>query len=938
MAMTAFELVGLLTLNSQAFDKGLSAAKTSASTFGSKVLSGFSTIAKVGTATLGVATAGATAFAKSAVAAGSAFDTAMGGVAATMGKSVDDMEADVAEVDTAYGRFSGTLRDFAIFMGQNTTFSATQAAGALNYMALAGYNASESMQMLPSVLSMAAAGSMDLALASDMITDTQSALGLSFERTSQMVNVFAKAAATGNTNVEQLGEAFLRVGGLARELNGGMITLADGTLAEVDGVQELEIAFTAMANAGIKGGEAGTHMRNMLLKLSNPTKDGAKALEAMGVAVFDAAGNMQPLSKIFEGLSVAMGKMTQAEKLTVIGDLFNARDTASAEALLSAVTTGWDEIGESILAADGAADQMSKTKLNNLTGDITLFRSALEAAYITLNDKLSPTLREFVQFGSSAVQKVTGAFQEGGLDGAMSAFGEILADGLNMVIEKIPMFVDAGAKLLSALGKGLFENLDVIIDAGVQVAGKLGEVIINAVPKLIDAGLKIVEALLNTLDSNFDNIMAMIGSFIKAIAKTLVNHAPTIFKSISSILMKMVDFVISNIPTIISTVANIVGAFLAELSNHQGEFLTGATEILMALVDGIIQNLPMLIDTATQVINFLVNNLISNLPLLINMAVSLIMALANGITNNLPMLLESAVQIVESLISGLVDNIPMLMNASLQLVQGLFEFIVQNLPLVLEAGLQIILALINGLVSALPDLVGFLPEVITTMVLALFDNLPMILEMGGQILKTLAEGIANLIPQLFDIAAIALENFVTGIIENANKIKLAAVEMWEKLQNTLSEKIEGAKSWGKDLIDNFISGIKEKWDKLKSTISDVGGMIKDFLGFSEPKKGPLSNFHTYAPDMMNLFMQGIKDNELDLQNTVSRAFDFSDLIEKPKNSNEDLLVGTENAENGTGIGTMNVYINQPVKSPSDIARVLREEAQYGLFGGEEYAY
>ena len=119
----------------------------------------------------------------------------------------------------------------------------------------------------------------------------------------------------------------------------------------MDGVQELEIALTAMANAGVKGSEAGTHMRNMLLKLSSPSADGAKQLEQLGVAVFDAEGNMRSMKDIMGDLNGALGNLTQEQKIQAISDLFNTRDLASAEALLNAVGQDWDAIGESILNA-----------------------------------------------------------------------------------------------------------------------------------------------------------------------------------------------------------------------------------------------------------------------------------------------------------------------------------------------------------------------------------------------------------------------------------------------------------------------------------------------------------------------------------------------------------------------------------------------------------
>ena len=129
------------------------------------------------------------------------FDKSISQVAATMGLTMDEMKAQVGEVSTAFGDFSGNLREYAQFMGANTAFSASQAADALNYMALAGYDVQTSMDMLPNVLNLAAAGGMELATASDMITDASSALGLSLDETALMVDKMAKAASKSNTSV-----------------------------------------------------------------------------------------------------------------------------------------------------------------------------------------------------------------------------------------------------------------------------------------------------------------------------------------------------------------------------------------------------------------------------------------------------------------------------------------------------------------------------------------------------------------------------------------------------------------------------------------------------------------------------------------------------------------------------------------------------------------
>ena len=302
------------------------------------------------------------AFAKSAVDVGMEFDQSMSQVAATMGKTVDEI---------------GDLRQLAMDMGAKTAFSATQAAEALNYMALAGYDAETSTKMLPNVLNLAAAGGMELATASDMITDSQSALGLTIEQTSALVDQMAAASSKSNTSVAQLGEAILTVGGTAQYMAGG--------------TEELATVLGVLADNGIKGSEGGTHLRNMLLSLSSPTTDAQKTLDALGVSVFDAEGNMRSFSAIFPELNAAMSAMTDQERLDAFSTIFNSRDIASATALLGTTTERWEELGDAILNSKDAAEMMANTQLDNLAGDITLWNSALEGAQIVLSDQLTPS-------------------------------------------------------------------------------------------------------------------------------------------------------------------------------------------------------------------------------------------------------------------------------------------------------------------------------------------------------------------------------------------------------------------------------------------------------------------------------------------------------------------------------------------------------------------
>ena len=486
------------------------------------------------------------------------FDSAMAEVAATMGKSMSELESETGSVTLAWGEFNGTLREFAIEMGEKTAFSATEAAQALNYMALAGYDVQTSMEMLPNVLNLAAAGNIDLATASDMVTDVQTAFRISGDRTTQMVDEMAKAASTGNTSVKQLGEAFLSVGGLAAELNGGMVKLDDGTMKVVDGVQELEIALVAMANAGVKGSEAGNHMRNMLLKLSSPTADGTKQLEALGVKVFDTTGKMRSLRDIFGDLNSKLNNLTQEQKIQAIADLFNTRDLASAEALLNSIGSDWDEIGAAILKADGAAQKMADTKLDNLNGQITLLKSALTTLAISIGDIIMPYLRKLVEHIQGLVDKFNG-----------------LDDRTKKIITTVALVVAAAGPLLIIVGKvmsgigSILTTIPKIVSSirtvATAVTSLFSIVAANPIILVIAAIVAAVIAATILIIKNLDTIKAWIASFkgwassvATSVATTFVNAFTYVRNAFASAFNALVNFFRGIMNNILATIEGVV--------------------------------------------------------------------------------------------------------------------------------------------------------------------------------------------------------------------------------------------------------------------------------------------------------------------------------------------------------------------------------------------
>lgn len=262
------------------------------------------------------------------------------------------------------------------------------------------------------------------------------------------------------------------------------------------------------------------------------------------------------------------------------------------------------------------------------------------------------------------------------------------------------------------------------------------------------------------------------------------------------------------------------------------------------------------------------------------------------ITEKLPLLIQQIlpplIQAISTLVQALVAALPEILGILIQVLPDLFNLIIETilsmLPMIIELGLQLILALADGLIQALPDLIPAVVDVVLTIVDKLTDpaTLVQLVDAALQLIIALAEGLIQALPKLIEKAPTIIKNLLEALIKAAPLILEAGAELiFQLIEGVLSvigqlittgadmvnavkdgfmEKVEAAKTWGKDMIDNFIAGIKEKWEKLKSTVTDLASTIKSLLGFSEPEVGPLSNFHTFAPDMMELFAQGIKEN------------------------------------------------------------------------------
>lgn len=682
------------------------------------ILKGIGKAAVVGVTAATVAVGG---FAAASVNTGMAFDSSMSQVAATMGYTVDELNDSTSEASQNFSQ----LREFAMEMGANTAFSASQSADALNYMALAGYDAETSMAMLPNVLNLAAAGGIELASASDMVTDAQSALGLTLKETNELVDMMAKTSSKSNTSVAQLGEAILTVGGTAKTLSGG--------------TTELNMALGVLADNGIKGAEGGTALRNMILSLSAPTDKAAAQLKAMGVEAFDAEGNLRPLNETFGDLNGALSTMTQEEQTQALNAIFNKVDLKSVNAMLGTSAERFDELSDSIANSKGAAQGMADTQLDNLAGDITLFKSALEGAQIVISDELTPSLRDFTQFGTEAVTKLSDAFQEGGLTGAMGALGGILSDGLGMIIEMLPTAIDAGMQLLGALGQGLLDNMPLIIDAAIQIVTTLGDGILRSLPVLAGAAMQVIASLASGIAGMLPELIPSIVETVMLIASTLIENLPLIIDAGMQLISGLADGIIGAIPILIEQLPELISQILG--------FLT--------------ESLPMILEQGAAILTSIADGIIGAIPMLVAMLPEIISSIIGFVTENLPTILTQGVQILTSLATGIISALPELISQIPAIISGIVGTLSENIPSIISTGVTLLLELGSGIISAIPELLAQLPAIGAAILGALGEIPGMVIGVGKNIVEGLWGGISSMASWVAD----KVKGFASGIVD-----------------------------------------------------------------------------------------------------------------------------------------------------------------------------
>lgn len=473
---------------------------------------------------------------------------AIGGYAIKVGSDFESAMSNVAAISGATGDDLQMLKDTAKEMGATTQFSATEAANALSYMALAGWDANQSAAALPGVLNLAAASGMELASASDMVTDYMSAFGMSCEQSGYFADMLAYAQSNANTTAELLGESYKNC--------------AANMAAAGQDVETTTSLLAMMANQGLKGSEAGTALAAVIRDLTAKMSDGAIKIGDTSVAVQDANGNYRDLTDILQDVESATNGMGDAEKAAALSSTFTADSIKGLNLILNAGVSNAADFENQLRNSGGTAENMANIMNDNLAGAMKSLQSRAEAFGIAIYESFSVQLKDAVNAAADALGSLTDAFETGGIEGAFNQLGILAQQGIQTIIAQAPAMTQAAAQMINNFASGLAEGIPNVLAQALPLILQFTESLRENAGTLIDAGLNLILQLAQGIANSLPLLIEYIPQIITNIAGIINDNAPKILATGVQILATLALGIIQALPVLIASIPNIILAIV----------------------------------------------------------------------------------------------------------------------------------------------------------------------------------------------------------------------------------------------------------------------------------------------------------------------------------------------------------------------------------------
>ena len=660
------------------------------------------------------------------------YEDSMKQVQATMGLTG-------VEGEEAFKKLSEAAKE----AGASTRFSASESADALNYLALAGYDAEQAIDALPGVLTLAAAGGMDLAKASDLVTDSMAALGLEISDMDSYMDMMARTSQKSNTDVQQLGEGILVAGATMK--NAGQ---------ELD---TLNVMLGVLANRGIKGSEGGTKLRNVIMSLTSPTSAAAKELNSLGISVTDSSGNIREMNEIFEDLNEKLGGLSESDKMNALSNIFNKQDLAAVNALLSGTGDEMNNLYNELANAEGAAVQMSETMESGLAGSVRSLKSAYEGLQITIGEQFSDMAGEVVGDVTSLVRDVTAILNDGFQEGDITAIGErissFLMDGIKRISEYLPEVIEMVSIMLTELVNVLVALLPTLL------------------PPLLEGAIALLTGIIDAIVGNIEPLIEMVVYLVTTVAEFIIENLPLLIEAAIQIVVALALGIADALPELIPSIVEAIILIVDTLLNNMDQILNAALQIIMGLAKGLVDALPRLIEALPKIISGIINFITNNLPLIIDMGIKIVLQLAVGLIKAIPQLVAAIPQIITAIITGIGKAAISIVQVGKNIVTGLWNGISSMVSWIKDK----ISGFVGGIVSGVKGVLGIKSP--STVFAGIGDNMAIGLGEGfDKAMNKVSDDIEGAIPRDFDVDSNVNVNGTGGLAPSMNTGPLVTVQ------------------------------------------------------------------------------------------------------------------------------------------------------------------
>lgn len=696
-----------------------------------------------------------------------------GGVVSKFAMNFDVEMSKVKAISKANAEEFALLRDKAREMGAKTKFSATEAAEAMSYMAMAGWDSKQILEGIDGVMSLAAASGEDLALTSDIVTDAITALGLSADDSAHFVDVLAATATGSNTKVSMMGETFKYAAPVARTLGYSL--------------EDTALAIGLMANNGIKGSQAGTALRSGLTRLAAPTKEVEKGMEMLGLSIEDVQGkSLDETLRIFRDRFKDLDGTQQAQAATMI---FGKNAMSGMLGIIKTSESDYNELSQAISGADGAANDMATTMQDNLGGDLEKLRSAAEELAISFGELLMPALRDVVD----KVRDFVGRLNE-------------MPDSTKQVILDIAAFAAALGPIIFLVGK-ISSGIGLISGALAVMQGS----IVGATPAMIGLG-----KMFSFIKLAFSGLKTMLLAHPIA---ALIIGALTI----------VIPLIIKNWDTIKEF---LVGAW-ESIKEIASNIWTGIAEFFSGIWDGVKEAWAAFWDPIGAWIGEKIQGIVDTAKPIFDTFINVFKVGWMLIEE----IFKTAWELISGFFrenwKALVEIAKMIFNPLKDFITAIWEGIKTATMSVWNA----IGGWIKGIWKGISDFARPIFDGIKTFISGIWEGIKTATSTAWNGIKTtlssIWQGISNFVRPIFE----GIKKFNSGIWQDIstttanvwNGIKNTTTTIWNGIKSTISSIWEGIKSAVSSAINSVSTTVSNIWNGIKNTTASIWDGIKNSI-------------------------------------------------------------------------------------------------------------